>query len=571
MQDRDWVSKIYKDKSNRGWFHLGILMVWVILGWALRFANLGAKSPSSIEIATLGYSLGHSFFDIPLDQVITLKQLLLPLQFEAATNPGDVINYLMSESTHPPLYFLLTHFWLKFFSHEGELVSLAAGRSLSAIFGVIAIPGMFGLGCLAFRSLIVGQIAAALMAFSPYGVYLAQEARHYTLTIVWIIAALSCFVAAIRCIQRHIPYPIWLGCFWVIVNSLGMASHYFFSLVLLAQGLVIAIFWLRDLDKASQNYWWRIYAVGAGTLVGCLVWFPALQGISGNEITDWIATSFELDEVWHPLPRLLVWAITMVLLLPVEGVSSPVQIIFAGIMLLALLWLIPILRSGWKHQISSSALTSLSLQAIRGYLLATFLIFLFLIYVVGKDLSLAARYHFVYFPALIVLFAAIFAAHWHNYLVPVVKGKKVVIIILILGFCGALTVVNNYGYQKSQRSDLLASLIQHNSTAPVLIASSYETHSEIRALMGLGFVFQNLKPKSNFTETQFLLLKKKSDRSVTQDSTLGKILTQIPRPMELWGVNLKVDSNDIDDFNCLEDTDLRTKVSGYRYRLYHCR
>ncbi len=571
MEDRDGISKNYQHQSNRGWCHLGILMVWVILGLVLRFANLGAKSPSSIEIATLGYSLGHSFFDIPLEQVITLKQLLLPLQFEAATNPGDVINYLMSESTHPPLYFLLTHFWLKIFSHEGELVSLAAGRSLSAIFGVVAIPGMFGLGCLAFRSPIVGQIAAALMAVSPYGVYLAQEARHYTLTIAWIIASLSCLVVAIRCIQRHTPYPIWLGCFWVIVNSLGIASHYFFSLVLLAQGLVIAVFWLRNLDKASQKYWWRIYAVGVGTLVGCLVWFPALQGISGNEITDWIATSFELDEIWHPLPRLLVWAITMVLLLPVEGVTTPVQVIFAGIMLLVLLWLIPILRSGWKHQISSSALTSLSLQAIRGYLLATFLIFLFLIYFVGKDLSLAARYHFVYFPALIVLVAAIFAAHWHNYLVRVVQGKRIVIIILILGFCGALTVVNNYGYQKSQRSDLLASLIQNSSTAPALIATSYETHSEIRALMGLGFVFQHLQQVANFTEPQFLLLKKKSDRSVPQDSTLGKILTQIPRPMELWGVNLKVDSNDLDDFNCLEDGDSRTKVSGYRYRLYHCR
>jgi len=40
-----------------------------------------------------------------------------------------------------------------------------------------------------FRSRLVGQIAAAMMAVSPYGIYLAQEARHYTLAILLIIAS----------------------------------------------------------------------------------------------------------------------------------------------------------------------------------------------------------------------------------------------------------------------------------------------------------------------------------------------------------------------------------------------
>lgn len=182
-------------------FHWGFLLVSIAIGFGLRFANLDAKPPSSIEISTLGFSLGHGFLEIPLDRAIALKTLLTPLQFESTTNSSDVIGRLLNESNHPPFYFVLTHLWLKLFSTEGETASLWAARSLSALFGVASIPAMFGLGWLAFRSRIVAHIAAALMAVSPYGIYLAQEARHYTLSILWIIASLCCLVEAMRRIE----------------------------------------------------------------------------------------------------------------------------------------------------------------------------------------------------------------------------------------------------------------------------------------------------------------------------------------------------------------------------------
>lgn len=566
-------------------FNYFLLSIWILIGTILRYNFWADKPADSIEISTLGYSLGHNFLDIPLDKVITWQQLLSPLRFDATTPYSDVIHNLMTESTHPPLYFLLTHFWLKIFTQDGEIVSLAVGRSLSALFGVLAIPAIFALGCFAFRSQIVGQIAAALMAVSPYGIYIAQEARHYTLTILWIMASLAFLIQAIRYIQQQKILPLWLGCFWVIVNSLGIATHYFFALTLAAEGLVMGWFLLRDIKQFSQRYWWRIYIVGLGTFIGCLVWLPAVTGISGNDLTSWIDTSYDLDEIWQPILRLFVWGITMIFMLPVEGTTTFISILSGVTMLLVLVCVFPSLWRGWKVGFSFP-IASLSLQILGAFLGFAILLFLFVIYGLGKDISLVARYGFVYFPVVLLLLALSLASCWQNLeeKKPTSKlfefipnffrttGKKVVVIILIMGLCGALSVVTNYAYQKSRRADLLAQIIQTKSQAPILIAMSYKTHSEIRALMAIGLYFQRLEQKTNLpTETlEFILAKKQENSTLLPDSTIAQILQEKIRPLDLWAVNLEVNKNDLEKFNCWENPDNLPKVN-YSYELYNCR
>ena len=269
-------------KNSGDWLHLLLLLGWLAIGFALRFTNLAVKPASSIEIATLGFSLGHGFSQIPLDRVISASTLLSPLMFEGTVSSADVIHNLMNESTHPPLYFWLTFWWTKLFLNNGELVSLEIGRSLSAIFGSLAIPAIFGLSWVAFRSRLIAHLAAALMAVSPYGIYLAQEVRHYTLTILWVIASVTCLIVATQYIYRRSQLPIWTVCIWILVNSLGIATHYFFSLALGAEGLVVLGLWVWDYRRNtptqfSFSYWWRIGAVGLGSLVGCLVWLPVVS------------------------------------------------------------------------------------------------------------------------------------------------------------------------------------------------------------------------------------------------------------------------------------------------------
>ncbi|HEY9807218.1 MAG TPA: hypothetical protein V6D04_11660, partial [Candidatus Obscuribacterales bacterium] len=217
------------------WLHLLLLSFWVVVGLGLRLLGLDGKAAWTDEFATLVFSLGHSFRTVPLNQAIATATLLQPLQLEPQTGTTAVVDHLMQESTHPPLYFVLCHWWLQWFPPaQSGLVSIWAARSLAVLFGVISIPAMFGLGWLAFGSRLVGQLAAAAMALSPYGIYLAQEARHYTLAMWWVIASLSCLLVAVRSLrtQKSLPWPIGLS--WVSVNALGMATHYFFVLTLFA-------------------------------------------------------------------------------------------------------------------------------------------------------------------------------------------------------------------------------------------------------------------------------------------------------------------------------------------------
>ncbi len=568
-----------KLSNRRQWGDNLLLLGWIILGLILRFANLAEKSPSSTEISTLGFSLGHGFLSIPLNQLISLDTLLSPLQFTTNTNSGDVINRLINESNHPPLYFILTHFWLQLFSQTGEIVSLEIGRSLSAMIGTATIPAIFGLSWLAFRCPIVAHLTAALMAVSPYGIYLAQEARHYTLTILWLIASLCCLVMAGRFISQQKLLPACIGYSWVIVNGLGMATHYFFSLALCAEGLVIGGLWLRDwylgqkhhsgkirpLAFANRGYWWRIYSVAVGSAIAGLVWLPVLLQIPNTDLAQWngeLETSYELGGIWQPLPRLLAWWITMIFLLPVEGVNTVILVISGVIILGVLLWIFPAILRGFRVQIAQES-SRLSLQIIASFLLSSITIILIIIYGLDKDLSLAARYHFVYFPALIALFAVTLAPCWN----PLKnKGKQLVIIVLLFSFLGSLTVVSNFGYQKSRRSDLLVNSIQNHSKASTVVAMTYNTHAELRALIGLAVDFQRFAPITA-SKINFLLIQEKAENA--QITTLSNNLNLIQPPLDLWAINLKIEKDKIEALNCRRDLD-KPKINGYRVKLYHC-
>jgi uncharacterized membrane protein len=480
------------------------------------------------------FSLGHGFRTIPLDRVISIDTLLSGLNLERTTRPQDVIEHLMAESTHPPIYFVLTHLWLKLLSAKSGLASVGLARALSALLGIVSIPAMFGLGWLVFRSPIDGQMAAALMAVSPYGVYLAQEARHYTLSILWVIASLGCFIVAVRQIQRLIPLPFWLVCLWIVVNSLGIASHYFFAFAPTVEMLILSKFWLSGFQpklghKSWQQYlfsshWLRIYTVIAGTLVGGSVWFSAWSSIPNHKLAEWIYHGNPLgSEFLEPLGRLIVWLITMLFLLPVEGTPLLATLASGLVLLLVLIWLTPIVVRSlrWQLQQPSSRLMT---RVLGEFVLGAIALFLIVTYIMGTDLTLAARYQFVYFPVVLVLVGIVLSQIWQKSTAKSSssvasargQGKRVVAVTLIMGLLGGVTVVSHLGYQKPDRSDLVVPVMveAHNLApkTPVLIANVHKTHEQTGEMMGLAWEFEQmarssgrLDSKASLDSFQFLL------------------------------------------------------------------
>ncbi|MGE5464656.1 MAG: glycosyltransferase family 39 protein, partial [Syntrophothermus sp.] len=87
----------------------------------------------------------------------------------------DMLHWIVRIDQHPPLYYLLLHSWI---AYNGDTPYYA--RLLSVLFGTATIPIIYLIGR-RLSGVVMGVAAAVFLAFSPYHIYYAQEARMYTL------------------------------------------------------------------------------------------------------------------------------------------------------------------------------------------------------------------------------------------------------------------------------------------------------------------------------------------------------------------------------------------------------
>jgi len=88
---------------------------------------------------------------------------------------GQMLQWIVTIDQHPPLYYLLLHGWVV---RSGDTAYYV--RLLSVLFGVATIPVIYLIGK-RLSGPVVGLAAAVLLAFSPFHIRFAQEARMYTL------------------------------------------------------------------------------------------------------------------------------------------------------------------------------------------------------------------------------------------------------------------------------------------------------------------------------------------------------------------------------------------------------
>ena len=75
-----------------------------------------------------------------------------------------------------------------------------------------------------------------------------------------------------------------------------------------------------------------------------------------------------------------------------------------------------------------------------------------------------------------------------------------------MSLLGSLTVINDLGFKKSKHSDLMADHIQEVSTVPTIVATTYETLSELRELIALALSLQTSSLSDVAPTSQFLLI-----------------------------------------------------------------
>jgi mannosyltransferase len=87
----------------------------------------------------------------------------------------DMLQWIVKIDQHPPLYYLLLHYWIVF---KGD--APGSVRLLSALFGTATIPVIYLIGK-RMSGVVMGLVAAVLLALSLFNIYYAQETRMYTL------------------------------------------------------------------------------------------------------------------------------------------------------------------------------------------------------------------------------------------------------------------------------------------------------------------------------------------------------------------------------------------------------
>jgi mannosyltransferase len=106
---------------------------------------------------------------------------------------ADLVRALRhSEGDAGALYLIVEHFWLSVWG-----TSAAALRSLSVVAAVVTVPLFFGVA-----SRLLGRTAAlvttALLAFNPFFLVYARDARMYTLALALSVAATYCFIRLVE-------------------------------------------------------------------------------------------------------------------------------------------------------------------------------------------------------------------------------------------------------------------------------------------------------------------------------------------------------------------------------------
>ncbi len=87
----------------------------------------------------------------------------------------DMLQWIARIDHHPPLYYLLLHYWMALKGNAPDSV-----RLLSALFGAGTIPIIYLIGKRT-SGVMIGLVAAVLLALSPFNIRFAQETRMYTL------------------------------------------------------------------------------------------------------------------------------------------------------------------------------------------------------------------------------------------------------------------------------------------------------------------------------------------------------------------------------------------------------
>lgn len=253
------------------------LLLILIFGGFFRLINIGAEPYWGDEVLSLDI-VKHFSNSLP-----------------------TLLQYLREVEIHPPLYYLLLHYWISIFG-DSEL----AVRFLSFLFGLGTIIGVYALAKILFKKENVALMAAFITAILPIQIEYSQEARPYII---------FCFLGILAMIgfwKFRETQKIHFAVLYCLASILGLYLHYSFFLFLASTSLywILDIIIQKDKDKARSLFYW----LGAHAIIfiGFLWWLDAFLfkiALSKYQIFgyDRNAIQFRLQFIYEQIFHQIIW------------------------------------------------------------------------------------------------------------------------------------------------------------------------------------------------------------------------------------------------------------------------
>ncbi|NLP10497.1 phospholipid carrier-dependent glycosyltransferase [bacterium] len=174
-----------------------------------------------------------------------------------AMEPVPRIFIMTINDVHPPLFYLIHHFWIRVFGQTESAL-----RSISILFALASLIVLYKVTQRLFSSS-AALFSVLLLAISPWHIWVSQNARSNSMLLFLVLLSTYCFI---RLLQT--PAKRWF-IFYGIVTLAALLTHYFAFMIWISQSIFVAGM-SATLRKPESGWWQTQFAVG----LGYTIWLP---------------------------------------------------------------------------------------------------------------------------------------------------------------------------------------------------------------------------------------------------------------------------------------------------------
>ena len=211
--------------------------------------------------------------------------------------------------------------------------------------------------------------------------------------------------------------------------------------------------------------------------------------------------------------------------------------------------------------------------------------FLVIVYVLGKDITSAVRYHFIYYPSICVLLADRLAWHSGARVTASDRGftkklfmpvNRALAIVFLAGLASSIFVASGLVFQKPYQPERVARDMNLEQGAPLMVVVGYDSFQEVALGLSFALEMRSLRPEGESRPGTTWVFWERSRGYQEIWQNLAQMLPLPETPLSLWVVAPGLRQRDYapelllsGQTRCSLDKGEHYRI-GIPYQLYRC-